>query len=53
MKSYHRYTEKLDDKYGWNDPFILGRTLSQPDCWKPSVGREHREDSTNPVLHGK
>lgn len=28
---YQRFTKNIDDKYGWNDPFLTTRTLSQPD----------------------
>ncbi len=51
---YQRFTRDLDDKYGWNDPFLTSRTLSQPDCVTSSLKKdEHRKDSTSPVLHGK
>ena len=26
---WSKYTRDLDDKYGWNDPFLTSRTLSQ------------------------
>lgn len=50
---YQRFTRSLDDKYGWNDPFLTSRTLSQPDCLSSQSGNRHRADSVSPVLHGK
>ena len=48
-----RFTRNLDDKYGWNDPFLTSRTLSQPDSVILCQKKVHRPDSTSPVLHGK
>jgi hypothetical protein len=50
---FGKYTKNLDDKYGWNDPFLTSRTLSQPDSVMSSNRKGHRPDSTSPVLHGK
>ncbi len=50
---YSKYTQDLDDKYGWNDPFLTSRTLSQPNTVGAASVRKHRPDSTAPVLHGK
>lgn len=50
---YQRFTKNLDDKYGWNDPLLTSRTLSQPDSVMLSNKKGHRKDSTSPVLHGK
>lgn len=50
---YQRFTKDLDDKYGWNDPFLTARTLSQPESVTSSQKKEHRKGSTSPVLHGK
>lgn len=51
---YKRFTKHLDDKYGWNDPFLLSRTLSQPDSVTSANKKKgHRPDSVSPVLHGK
>lgn len=47
------YTHDLDDKYGWNDPFLSSRMLSQPDALNTSRSKVHRPDSVSPVLHGK
>ena len=48
-----KYTRDLNDKYGWNDPFLTSRTLSQPESVIGSHRTGHRPDSTSPVLHGK
>ena len=48
---YSKYTQDLDDKYGWNDPFLTSRTLSQPNTVGAASVRKHRPDSTAPVLH--
>lgn len=53
MSIFHHWTQGLDDRYGWNDPYLSSRTLSQPDCLTRQNGRNHRKDSTSPVLHGK
>lgn len=50
---FGKYTKDLDDKYGWNDPFLLARTLSQPDSVTSRNRKGHRPSSTSPVLHGK
>ncbi len=50
---YQRFTRNLDDKYGWNDPFLTSRTLSQPDSVSDSNKKGHRRGSVSPVLHGK
>lgn len=50
---YQRFTRDLDDKYGWNDPFLTARTLSQPDSVTSSNKKGHRPDNVAPVLHGK
>lgn len=50
---FGKYTRDLDDKYGWNDPFLTSRTLSQPDALNSPRTKGHRRDSVSPVLHGK
>lgn len=52
---YQRFTKNLDDKYGWNDPFLSSRTLSKPDSVLESNNKKngHRAGAVSPVLHGK
>jgi hypothetical protein len=50
---WSKYTRDLDNKYGWNDPFLTSRTLSQLESVIGSNRKGHRSDSTSPVLHGK